>query len=322
MKEQGDGGSSGLGSDVDGPPDWRQGDRLDLRQLHIHGTDGCESIDAPLGVAIISQTCDLVRDSIQTISVSPIVDLPTDVAQHAARGWRPRYVSLGVGGTEFVDLDIIATVTKSKAAAVWQAPGFDGSDLPSVRAFGQRLGRRFSRFAFPDEVTPVFDVLRKRIMKREGKERSAEWLALRDIREIRVESLNGWNAAPYDLKIILVLIEGVLPPYPEEGIDQTDLHTWLAENPDSLTIASRLYRLGSFAKLSNPDDIEINLLWMALADAWAELCTSGGAGVGGPTILEGGEVTAEVVSEDEFSLGRMRRTEMLDLDHVSGPDDL
>jgi hypothetical protein len=63
-------------------------------------------------------------------------------------------------------------------------------------------------------------------------------------------------------------------------------------------------------------------LWLALAEAWAARCTPRERDKGEKAIAEAvadGVVAADIVSEDEYSLARYRRSEQLDVEHLSPP---
>jgi hypothetical protein len=109
---------------------------------------------APNGVVILSQTCDVVLPDRLTVVAAPLVRLSGDVLRQAVKGGRPRYVAVPAAGADtFADLDIIGTLDKNILARTPVTDGVGAADV-DIRRFGQRIARRFGRFAFPNEVVP------------------------------------------------------------------------------------------------------------------------------------------------------------------------
>ena len=311
---------------------WRQGDVVRIPALLIIDADGnpCQYA-TPDGVALLSQTCDIVQADRLTVVAAPLVRLSDDVRRQAAKGKRPRYVALpAVGDDAFVDLDFIGTLRKESVVSCWQKSGLGPDDM-AVRTFGRRVARMFGRFAFPDEVVPWLAPLADIVAEKYHKASAGEAQALRHIAEMRVEAARGWTAAPYDLTLAVIVRAGVLPELDED--DQVDvpesLRAWL-RTPDgglrrmSGDIANRLFaaELDSSGQTTSPSPVERYHLWLALAEAWAQRCAPRGAARNDATIVgavRGGFVAGELVSEDEYSLARYRRSEQLDVDHLSPP---
>jgi hypothetical protein len=297
---------------------FQQGDILeDMTELVVLGADGSAAmVEAPLGAVLISQTCDIVQPSRLTAQVARRVRLTGPPAAEARDGKRPRYAALpACGPDDFVDLEVISTTAKARLAHVSRLKGVISDD--EVRRFAGSIARKFGRFPFPDEVTAWLRPLEKVVSSRARKSVSPEGQALRQVTELRVESARGWAATPYDLTLAVVVEHGTLPLFPGDDLpDRPEtVSTWLrgpgggsARSPSQ--VAERLSMTG--------DPAEQYWLWMALGDAWAACCKP--KGTHGQDVRDAvRSVIGEVVPADEYPLTRVRRSELLDLDHLSPP---
>ena len=309
----------------------RQGDIVQLTSLPVLGADGTvRQHPAPDGVVILSQTCDVVLPDRLTVVAAPLVRLSGDVLRQAVKGGRPRYVAVpAVGADTFADLDIIGTLDKNILASTPVTDGVSQADA-DVRRFGQRIARRFGRFPFPDEVVPWLTPLTDIVTSKSGKE-TGEALALEQVVELRVEATDGWAAPPYDLTLVTIVRAGTLPELDEdEQIDPPpSLQGWLRAPGGRLRrasgdIANRLFahKVDTTGTTPAPTPAERYHLWLALAEAWAAKCTPRGRDKENPAVAEavaGGEIAADIASDDEYSLARYRRSERLDVEHLSPP---
>ncbi len=297
---------------------FQQGDVLeDVTQLVVIDTDGSASmVEAPLGSVLISQTCDVVQPSRPTAQVARRVQLAGSPAAEARNGKRPRYVALpACGPDDFADLEVISTIVKSRLAQAPRLPGVVSDD--QVRRFAGAVARKFGRFPFPDEVTPWLQPLEKIVASRARKLVSPEGQALRQVTELRVESARGWATAPYDLTLVVVVEPDTLPLFPGDDLpDRSEtISTWLQGSGvdtarSSTEIAEKL------AAAVKP--AERYWLWMALGDAWAARCRPKGRQA--PDVADAvRSIIGEVIPADEYPLIRVRRSELLDLDHLSPP---
>jgi hypothetical protein len=309
----------------------RQGDVVQVTSLPVLGPNGAiRQHPAPNGVVILSQTCDVVLPDRLTVVAAPLVRLSGDVLRQAVKGGRPRYVAVPAAGADtFADLDIIGTLDKNILARAPVTDGVGPADV-DIRRFGQRIARRFGRFAFPDEVVPWLTPLTDIVTSKYGKE-TGEALALDQVVELRVEAADGWAAPPYDLTLVTIVRAGTLPELDEN--DQIDppasLQRWLREPSGRLRrtsgdIANRLFahKVDITGATPPPTPAERYHLWLALAEAWAAKCTPRGRDKGDPAVAEavaGGEIAADIASDDEYSLARYRRSERLDVEHLSPP---
>lgn len=159
---------------ADGVPllnDWRQGDFvLAPIELPILAFDQGETVvvflNAEHGVAIVSQSCDIIRD----VELKPFVQVAA--LERADEPELERTRTLGSPGLVYlpslaplglvVNLDTVAAVQKEVVATWDRQPGC-ASDAEQ-RSLAAALARHRQRFAFPDEfnkaVKPVARQLR------------------------------------------------------------------------------------------------------------------------------------------------------------------
>ncbi len=121
--------------------------------------------DKVLGFVIVTQACDIARLSSQRpfVQAAPLVQVKEQDLQNIQRGRRPQYVFIpGIAEKYLVaDLDRVMTLEKSVIAR-WHRISGCSSDA-EIRAFGQALGRKQVRFAFPDDFTHLTKKLQKRL---------------------------------------------------------------------------------------------------------------------------------------------------------------
>lgn len=299
---------------------YRQGDALPrLTQLPVAGTDGTPRVyDAPLGAVILSQTCDVVQPNRLAAQLAPRVRLTDTPAAEARAGRRPRYLHLPALGDEaFADLEVVATVAKAVVADQPHQAGATTDD--DVRRLARAVARKFGRFPFPDDGTPWLTPLEDVLKSKAAKPASPEGQALEEVVQFRVEASGGWLMPPYDLTLVVIVTPGTLPTFPDDEPPELPaaLDGWLRDDQGGLArssaqIASRLLAA------TNPD--QRYWLWHALVEAWANRCRPASGAAGDiRAAVRGSALAFELLSEDEYPLARVRRSEELDLDHLSPP---
>ena len=304
----------------------RQGDIVSIDGLPIL-TDGSVRLHStPNGAVLITQTCDAVRPEKLTVALAPVVHLEGVDASNARDGKLLRYVPIPSGGLEvFADLSVIATVDKARFLAASRTAGIDQADDDEVRSFGRAVGRRFGRFPFPDEVVPWLRPLEVVVQSRHDKDNS-EGAAIRDVVELRVEAVGGWQNPPYALTLCVIVKRGVIPAFPtnDEPPCPPDLAAWLRADDGGLRQTSTLIagRLAT-ERQREPSSASVYWLWLSLAEAWAARCMpdvrkySSDEAAKIQAAVSG--IDADVVEESGFDLYRYRRSEQLDVDHLSPP---
>ncbi|WP_237506608.1 hypothetical protein, partial [Streptomyces sp. SID8380] len=282
-----------------------------------------EWVATPHGAALITQTCDVVLSDRLTAHLAPVLQLTPAEAKANRNGRRPHLVHLPeLGDCYFADLTYVATVSKSVIAAAERKPGVESID--AVRKFGQRIGRRFSRFAFPDEVVPWIRPLQALVESKVSKEASPIGWALSKVASLRLECAGEWEVAPYPLTLCVVLEPGVLPPFPPDEIPSCSerTNTWLYGPNGSALIRkhSEIAKCLHDGERVSLDAADRYWLWGALADSWAAMCVPPeNSTVETLEAVEGGALSSEILSTDDFSFERYRHSEEIDLDHLSSP---
>lgn len=198
---------------------WRQGDlSFDPVELPALVLDGAEPafayVNAPHGVAVISQSCDIVRDPEHRpwIHVAILEEQPPERMDAIKLGNYPHllYIEPIAGRNLAANLDDIAIVDK-KLAASWTRIEGCASDTEQRRV-AAALARHRHRFAFPDAFNELVKPLRRWIEDKRSKNSEAGNF-VRAIREVRVMT-DKWEA-PSDL-LFLVLVDDFPDPLPKE----------------------------------------------------------------------------------------------------------
>jgi len=296
-----------------------------LRRLKASDAGAFQGYETPHGVVIVSQTCDVTLANRPNVLVAAVAELSGSDASSARDGIRPRYVHIPLlGDSAFADLEYIAPISKSHALGLPHTPGIDQENDNEVRRFGLAVARRFGRFPLPDDVVPWISPLRDIVEDKYRRANSGLALALRDIVELRVEAAS-WQNVPIEIDLHVIVKAGIMP----ELLDSdsvavpSDLESWLRrgrrlkQSPGA--IANRLYR----SELGNgdaPSPVERYHLWLALAQSFADKCQPKGANANNRDVQDAvAGVNPQISSEDEFTLAQIRRSEVLDVDHLSGP---
>lgn len=303
-----------------------QGDVAAIPSILVGSGETVVRVDTPHGVAVLSQTCDIRQRVRSTVVVAPVVRKEGNEAKEANLGRRPGLVRLpALGPGWFADLDTVTTITKVQLEQAAVVPGVDVGQEQELGEFGKRIGRRFARFPYPDEVVPWLSPLETVLQTRHNSAQSPEKFALEKVVQLRIEAgLEGWpGGPPYDLSLHVILRAGTLAPTDDENFEISDgTRAWLCKNGtqpsrNATEIAQRLFPAQGTSDLSDPDR---NFLWSALAQCWADRCQPAKAHAQDSTVMSAvrnNRVSAEVASDDEFSMARMHRTTALDLDHLS-----
>lgn len=256
------------------------------------------------GLVVISQTCDIVAKSAAVapfVDVAALVELHGTEAGEAAAGDRPRFVAVPrIGETWFADLDQVQTLEKAVLVDLQPEHGVDGDQEQA--AFGAAVGRKYSRFAFPDELHRALYSLQKRVKKRHGKPASPEGILLRRVLQIRVEAHPNWEASQIEVTVTFILRVGEVVSTEEAPVMTGATTEWLTvADRAPAEIAERLLAA------TTPGDVAV--LWDRLVDKWAEMCSPNG---------NIARITAETVCADDYSIARAWGSQRLDLDYLSG----
>lgn len=297
---------------------WRQGDVFSVAAVVVVAADGVPgNRPCPHGAVVISQSCDAAQPDRPLVQVSPVVRLSGDDAAQAHAGHRPRYAPLPGAGTDaFADLDIVTTLEKASISELVRTPALTTD--AAVRRFAGAVSRKYGRFAFPNDVVRCLRPLEETLQSKAGKPASPIGKVLQQVNMLRVEVAGNWFDAPFDLTIVVVTTADALPftdpvddlPDPPDGLRDK---LW----PTTKTAAQAAATISTFLADGSPTDAERYWAWQWLAEAWAQRCVDQRDKLGLHAAV--GSVGGEVVTVQEYSLDRVGRSEMLDLDYLSEP---
>src|SRR6266536_5042952 len=148
----------------------------------------------PNGAVVISQTCDVVRShrTHPTVQAAKLAQLEGVMEREAADERRPRYVAVpNEGSGWFADLEVIGTIDKLALVSLPRHEGVVGDK--QIRRFAAAVGRRFSRFPFPDEVAQQIGALEADVRSRYGRETSPLGRVMQQVKHLRLEADPGWE---------------------------------------------------------------------------------------------------------------------------------
>lgn len=185
--------------------EWQQGDFSldcgdflfrDVSELTDEGEgDGGAVFDSEIvGFAVISQTCEVVREPerVPYVSVCPMVNVDAKRIGEIERGQAPRFGFLSAT-PEGVVVDFSRTMSVTKDLLVSWERQRGCEDESQQLEFARALESFFGRFAFPDCFVASVASLRKAILSKYPKGESDLGKAVRSIREIRVRPHASWS---------------------------------------------------------------------------------------------------------------------------------
>lgn len=292
-----------------------QGDILpDIHQISkVSLKEGeAQQVDCPEGVVVVSQTCDALRNS--CIQVAPIVILKGQDAAVSATGRRPRYIPIPRRGVDrFVDLNTICTLDRGPVLLQARPSSIESgiTDERSERLFREAVGRRFSRFPFPDAVTewcrPLSDKVARKALHSDTKPEGAR---LQEITEIRIMATSGWDNGPYELELDFVLEADVLP---EPDRDLTEDETRNLESMSASGLAKYISRL--YEEPAQGTAALLSYSWNQLVNSWVQTCNTKYHPESNNNIpVHGSGLLCDL---DEYLYSRATQSERLDLTYLS-----
>lgn len=258
----------------------------------------------PAGAAILTQTCDIVprhdRDR-PFVAIAPVVELAAAIeAEEAKRGRRPRYAHLPAyeRGEHFVDLDRITTV---ETGVVLMYERTEGVRTDEERAaFARAIARKFSRFAFPDQLSESLLKWRRQVVAKHGKENSPEGELYRRAVDVRVTAAQGWQAEAIDVTISVLFPPGFLPI----GDAETAIDVFSAGELQEFSASDTARRLCR----GEADPHAGALLCEHIQRLWTDLCTPRS-----PIRT----VAFELLGTDEMSVDSYLKSQSFDLEFLS-----
>lgn len=196
--------------------EWRQGDyALDVGGfLFADVSEGDDAFDPReqtediVGFVVISQTCDIVRDTSGRfyVAVCPLVNVREEEINAIKKGRRPYLTDIeNTAPHVFADLRRVMSVHKNLLAS-WDR--HDGFLTESARLrFAAALERKFGQFAFPDDFDHATKEFRERVWQRHDREASDIGKVYRSILQIRFRSSPNWKAERKSITVVAVLRE-------------------------------------------------------------------------------------------------------------------
>src|SRR3954463_13249239 len=181
--------------------EWRQGDYvLAPRQfVEIEGVEDGDLVpvaDAVIGLAVVTQTCDIVNitPGKESVVVCPLREVSRAQSANIFAGRTPGAAVLEHPPAEdvVVDLNRMMSLRKEVLVGLKRQVGFT-SDAARAR-FAESLQRKHGRFAFPDAFNEhVLGPLKDRIATSHDKD-SEHGKAYRSIQTTRVRAAPNWEA--------------------------------------------------------------------------------------------------------------------------------
>lgn len=201
---------------------WQQGDfaliagDLIFRDLPPQGVEVSGAADAETqvvadeeipGFAVISQTCDVVRDPATSpyVSVCPLLHLASKDMANFEAGRMPTLGFLPkLPDGLVVDFARPMTITKQLLCSWTRQTGCE-TDADRLH-FARQLTRVFNRFAFPDEFNEAIEPFKKSLQAKQFSRESDLGRAIQSLRELRVYAHGAWDhPAGVDLTIYIIL---------------------------------------------------------------------------------------------------------------------
>lgn len=247
-------GISGNGKSLSKLEDWQQGDfALDCGDLVYRGApasmDAGDSIcyalkdSAPLGFAVISQTCDIVcpAKSIEHVTVCPLVRVDNGRLADIRGGRTSRYGILDTDDEEVV-ADFSRTMSITKDLLVTWERNRGCCSEKRKRKFARAIETFYGRYAFPDDFTCMMKPFRDDVQKALKKgEKNPTRRMLNSISELRVTANGPWDGDGL-LKISFYgILDGSRDP---NSISRHDVKKELCQILDSIEWGGR-YSMGN-----------------------------------------------------------------------------
>jgi hypothetical protein len=296
----------------------------DIRQGHVFSVAALAADRAQERFVVVSQTCDVVLPKRPTVSLAQVVELDGTKRAEAATGTNPRLVPLPVLGEKyFADLCFIESRLKDDLVGLvvgrLVAPGIDLDDEQVKRDFTLSVTRWFGRFPFPDVVVPWLRPLERVVREKYRKQSSLGELLRKVIVEIRIEEAGQWRQPPYTLEVHTIVRAEVLPTLDDNASPVTDDFLGTLREPDD-DVRSPAWLADIYARTTEAQQRPHVL--HALAESFADLCEPASQYAEDEAVMSA--VTAvewQLWSDDEFPLARVRKSEPLDLEYLSEPDE-
>lgn len=179
------------------------------------------------------------------------------------------------------------------------------------RLFRDLVGRRFSRFPFPDAATEWCRPLSEKVApKARHPETRPEGRRIADVEAIRITAVSGWDADHLELALDFLLPPGVLPEPDAEISPDEQQHL---KNMPTSGLAARIEALTTETRLGS--STESSFAWQQLVTGWIDRCNQKYAPKTQTDELVHG--TGLLFDTDDYPYSKVVRSEQLDLDYLS-----
>lgn len=304
-----------IGDAVEDVGSLRQGDVIDVAWIPAVAGKSADKWETPLGVVILSQTCDVVQVTKRNCLVAPIIEATAAEISAARKGRSPLLLHLPAmnGGNALVaDMGCAASIPKDVLRGRQLVSRTAGQDSETgARSLGLRIGRAFNRFPFPDEVYPSFGKLRSKVQS--SANGSGAFGAVIDLVEDLRVSADQWIQEGRKLTLYIVVPTRYLIVAEDADPDWRWAVPYVIGLRGSEMIDGMALTRVSELLLKNlqGDRTTLLRLWEEWADAVRRELLA--------PALDAEVVAFEVtlLTDEEFTLANWKRTESLDLEVLS-----
>jgi hypothetical protein len=296
------------------PVDWEaaaQGDVLAVDHLVYWAGDEHERLETPHGVALLSQTCDLVQDR-ERVIIAPVSESSPGEMSQVMKGMKPLLLAVDSAPNHVVNLERMISVPRALLSntivlhhSVQERSGEEADRLSA------RIGRGLYRFAFPNEVHDALRKMKNKIVNGYTKDTSLARV-LHVIDEFRISCVD-WEAPGRDLAITAVVPDEYLP----HADARPDGWKWSTSTVSGLKngeapATTSLERISELIleNVATENDGALVMLW----ELW--ITNLSDAVVPDPT-AEVASVTMEVMSDAEYTYKQHKASETLDFSVLS-----
>lgn len=230
---------------------WRQGDFFlaeDLFFIHLANlarpltseatglaaerTEAAEPLEiegiasAVIGYVVITQTCDIVRNSKMRsyVELSPLVQVSDSVLKEIRLLRRPAFAYVPGSAPQKFVADLDRVITAEKAFLSEYEPTQGCSDDSERRTFAEALARHKTRAAFPDDFNICMGPIRDHL-KKMHQSNDAEGNLINSIGEIRVTASPNWGSDTISAHLWFILLPQVESPTADLSLH---IEKWIA----------------------------------------------------------------------------------------------
>lgn len=295
-----------------------QGDVIETSAqfFSVFGPENIGRFSPDFRVAILSQTCDVVQKSKLRCIVAPVLNQNKGQLSNARKGRSPLHLYLKNESSApqecVVDIEYATSVPKSMLAGnKILARYVTRQSSQGSKAVAFRVGRAFSRFAFPDEIFPFFQKFRERAQKGAGS--NGNFGRVIDlIEDIRVKS-DQWGNPGRNLVVYMVVSSRILSNQDDLEPDWQTQQTRFkgAKASEIVSHSTNLDRICELI-LENQDEAPAHMVQL-----WALFGAKIRTELFGSNDPQVNTLEVEVLNDDEMTYRNYIDSESLDLEVLS-----